>query len=71
MNSNFQATLRITPVVDGDRAFIEWLATFDCDTEGRNDLTGTLRDWFGKWLESLRATLTELSPESQNQGAST
>jgi hypothetical protein len=24
---NFQATLRVTPVVDGDRAFVEWWAT--------------------------------------------
>jgi hypothetical protein len=29
--TDFQATLRITPVVDGDRAFVEWSATFDCD----------------------------------------
>ena len=29
---NFQATLRVTPVVDGDRAFVEWWATFDCDS---------------------------------------
>jgi hypothetical protein len=24
------ATIRITPVIDGNRAFIEWSATFDC-----------------------------------------
>ena len=29
--TDFQATLRITPVVDGDRAFVEWWATFDCE----------------------------------------
>jgi hypothetical protein len=68
--TDFQATLRITPVVDGDRAFIEWWATFDCDTEARIDLSGTLRDWFGKWLESSHVTLTELLPESQKQGTS-
>src|SRR5207302_1280782 len=28
--SGFQATLRITPIVDGDQAFVEWWATFDC-----------------------------------------
>jgi hypothetical protein len=55
--TGFQATLRITPVVDGDRAFVEWWATFDCDAGRREELTGTLRGWFGKWLESLRDTL--------------
>src|ERR1700688_4896980 len=46
--ADFQATLRITPIVDGDRAFVEWWATFDCDPAGRDELTGTLRGWFGK-----------------------
>jgi hypothetical protein len=55
--TDFQATLRITPVVDGDRAFVEWWATFDCDAAGRDELTGTLRGWFARWLESLRTTL--------------
>jgi hypothetical protein len=55
--TGFQATLRITPIVDGDRAFVEWWATFDCDAPRREELTGTLRSSFGKWLESLRCTL--------------
>jgi hypothetical protein len=58
--TGFQATLRITPIVDGDRAFVEWWATFDCDAPGRDELTGTLRSSFGKWLESLRSTLAGL-----------
>jgi len=28
---NYMATLRLTPVTDGDRCFAEWWATFDCD----------------------------------------
>ena len=32
--SGFQATLRVTPVVDGDGAFIEWWADFDCEGAG-------------------------------------
>jgi hypothetical protein len=58
--TGFQATLRITPIVDGDRAFVEWWATFDCEPDSRDELTGTLRGWFGKWLESLRGTLENL-----------
>ena len=30
---NFQATLRVTPVIDGNRAFVEWWATFDSDLD--------------------------------------
>ena len=63
--TDFQATLRITPVVDGDRAFVEWWATFDCDADRRTELTGTLQGWFGKWLESLRATLAGPASEMQ------
>ena len=58
--TDFQATLRITPIVDGDRAFVEWWATFDCDAALRAELTGTFRAWFGKWLESLSTTLSHL-----------
>ena len=52
--AGFQATLRITPVVDGDGAFIEWRADFDCEEARRDELSATLRGWFAKWLESLR-----------------
>jgi hypothetical protein len=55
--ASFQATLRVTPVIDGDRAFVEWWADFDCEPIWRDGLTGTLRSWFAQWLESLRATL--------------
>ena len=55
--TGFQATLRVTPVIDGDRAFVEWWATFDCEVASRDELTGTLQGSFEKWLESLRDTL--------------
>jgi len=69
--ADFQATLRITPVADGDRAFVEWWATFDCDLARRDELTGTLRGWFGKWLESLRGTLAGLPARFQPEDAVT
>lgn len=28
---NYLATLRCTPITDGDRCFIDWSASFDCD----------------------------------------
>ena len=54
---NFQATLRVTPVIDGDRAFVEWWATFDCDAERFDERTAFFRDAFAGWLESLRRHL--------------
>ncbi len=35
---NYVATLRLTPVTDGDRTFIEWSAEFDCDPEVEAEL---------------------------------
>jgi hypothetical protein len=40
--------------IDGAWAFVEWRATFDGGAPRREEPTGTLRGWFGKWLESLR-----------------
>ena len=55
--TGFRATLRVTPVTDGDRAFVEWWADFDCETARRGELAEILRGWFGKWLESLRQSM--------------
>jgi hypothetical protein len=37
---NYCATIRVTPVTDGDQSFVEWWTTFDCD-----------RDQVGHWEE--------------------
>ena len=55
--TSFRATLRVTPVIDGNGAFVEWWADFDCEPICRDGLTGTLRGWFAQWLESLRTAL--------------
>ena len=55
--TGYQATLRITPITDGERAFVEWWAIFDCDSARRDELTGTLQGSFEKWLELLRDTM--------------
>ena len=51
--ADYQATLRITPITDGGRAW----ATFDCEPARRDELAGTLQGSFEKWLESLRDTM--------------
>ena len=55
--ADLQATLRVTPVVDGERAFVEWFATFDCDAGVRDERVGFYREAFAGWLESLRRYL--------------
>ena len=55
--TGYQATLRVTPVTDGERAFVEWWAIFDCDSARREELKGILQGSFEKWLESLRDTM--------------
>ena len=35
---NYIATLRLTPVTDGDRTFVEWSAEFDCAPANEEDL---------------------------------
>ena len=51
---DFRATLRVTPVVDGNRAFVEWWATFDCAADEREHWTGFFAKAFAGWLGSLR-----------------
>ena len=53
---NYQSTLQVTPVVAGDRAFVEWWATFDCAEDGETQwTTWLLQDGFPVWLSGLTA----------------
>jgi hypothetical protein len=54
---DFVATLRVTPVTDGDRAFVEWSAIFDCAEAEHDKWHAHLMASFRIWLESLRAHL--------------
>lgn len=54
---DFEATIRVTPIVDGDRAFVEWFASFDCYPEGQDERIAFFRDAFAGWLGSLRRHL--------------
>jgi hypothetical protein len=53
---NYCATLRLTPVTDGDRCFAEWWTTFDCDVakseEWVRTFAGTI---FNGGLDALKA----------------
>ena len=70
--AGFQATLRVTPVIDGNRAFVEWWANFDCEPLRIDEFTETLRIRFGRWLQSLRESMgaasTGFRPETTALG---
>ena len=54
---DYVGTLRLTPIIDSDRTFIEWYVEFNCppkDVERWNDL---LMDLIPQWVDSLRRTL--------------
>ena len=39
---NYVATLRLTPITDGDRTFVEWTAEFECAPEREAELVSTI-----------------------------
>lgn len=55
--ASYQATVRVTPIVDGDRAFVEWQATFDCSESEREGWINQLRNSFASWLGALRENM--------------
>jgi uncharacterized protein YndB with AHSA1/START domain len=40
--ANYIATLKLTPVTDGNRTFAEWSAEFDCDEARERELSQTI-----------------------------
>lgn len=42
--SNYIATLKLTPVTDGNKTFAEWSASFDCAVESEQELVGAIGD---------------------------
>ena len=54
---DFLATIRVTPVIDGGRSFVEWRAEFDCVAEEHEHWTGFFARSFAGWLGSLRRRL--------------
>jgi len=52
---NYVATIRVSPIVESDAAFVEWSATFDCAPEDQDRWTDHFaQQGFAKWLAALR-----------------
>jgi hypothetical protein len=52
---DFAATIRVTPVTDTAKAFVEWWATFDCELADRDRIVKQLETGgFAVWLGALR-----------------
>jgi len=55
---HYHATIRVTPVVDGGRAFVEWWTTFDCDRDKIDHWQGFFaNEIFKAGLSSLKRYL--------------
>ncbi|HKJ63142.1 MAG TPA: SRPBCC family protein [Hyphomicrobiales bacterium] len=53
--TDYVATLRLTPVTDGDKCFIEWSAEFNCDPDMEQELvTGVGQNVFQGGLDALK-----------------
>jgi hypothetical protein len=66
---DYVATIRVTPVVENEAAFVEWWATFDCAAEERERWTRHFeREGFAKWLGALRAFMQD-TPRAERRSA--
>lgn len=53
--TDYIATLRLTPITDGDRTFAEWTAEFECDDKEADDLVnGIGSDVFQAGFSALK-----------------
>ncbi len=51
---NYVATIRVVPIVESNKAFVEWWATFDCAAEEYDRWTNHFeKEGFAKWLSAL------------------
>lgn len=57
---DYQATLRVNPVVADNRSFVEWWATFDCAAEEKDKWVKHFeQQGFAKWLGALKQFMSQ------------
>jgi hypothetical protein len=56
---DYAATIRVMPVIESGKAFVEWWATFDCASEDRAAMVDRFENQgFAVWLGALRKFMT-------------
>lgn len=56
---NYVPTIRVTPVTETTKAFVEWWATFDCPAQECDRWTQHFeKEGFANWLDGLRRFMT-------------
>lgn len=53
----YDATLRVTPVTDGDRAFVEWFSWFESEADQESAMSETFAGIYEAGFESLKQRL--------------
>ena len=57
---NYQATIAVLPLVETNRAFVQWSATFDCAEDATEHWTRFFAfEGFAVWLASLRKVMAD------------
>jgi ketosteroid isomerase-like protein len=54
---NYQGTMRLAPIVDGNRTYIEWFVEFDASAKHAPLWKELLSGLVAQWVDSLRRTL--------------
>jgi uncharacterized protein YndB with AHSA1/START domain len=58
--TDYVATLRLTPITDGDRTFAEWTAEFDCAADAAEDLvSGIGMNVFQAGFDALKRQMAD------------
>jgi hypothetical protein len=52
-SENYLATLQFRPIVEDGSTFVEWTATFDCESADCGSLRQNLEKMFSTWIASL------------------
>ena len=57
---DYEGTLRVTPVVEGNRSFLEWWMSYDAAPRERETWQRFLVDAISQWSRSLKKRLSEV-----------
>ena len=55
----YKGTGRVTPIVDGNRAFMEWSIDLECAAAELENCVNQLKQAMPQWFKSLRAVLEQ------------